>query len=49
MIPRYTPPDFAELWSDRTRYAIWLEVELSACEAMEGRRAGAAGYRPQDP
>jgi adenylosuccinate lyase len=35
MIPRYTPPEFAELWSDRTRYAIWLEVELAACEAME--------------
>jgi len=38
MIPRYTPPDFAELWSDRTRYRTWLKVELAACEAME--RAG---------
>ena len=35
MIPRYTPKDFAELWSAERRYAIWLEVELSACEAME--------------
>jgi len=35
MIPRYTPPDFAELWSAPTRYATWLEVELAACEAME--------------
>jgi adenylosuccinate lyase len=35
MIPRYTPKDFTELWSDRTRYATWLEVELAACEAME--------------
>ena len=35
MIPRYTPPDFAELWSDRTRYRTWLDVELAACEAME--------------
>jgi adenylosuccinate lyase len=35
MIPRYTPPEFAELWSDRTRYQVWLEVELAACEAME--------------
>ncbi len=35
MIPRYTPPDFAELWSDRTRYRTWLKVELAACEAME--------------
>jgi adenylosuccinate lyase len=35
MIPRYTPHDFAELWSDKTRFDVWLEVELSACEAME--------------
>jgi adenylosuccinate lyase len=35
MIPRYTPPEFASLWSDKTRYATWLEVELAACEAME--------------
>jgi adenylosuccinate lyase len=35
MIPRYTPPDFRELWSPATRYATWLEVELVACEAME--------------
>jgi adenylosuccinate lyase len=35
VIPRYTPPDFAELWSAGARYAAWLEVELAACEAME--------------
>jgi adenylosuccinate lyase len=35
VIPRYTPADFAELWSPANRYAIWLEVELAACEAME--------------
>ena len=34
MIPRYTPKAFAELWSDKTRYGIWLDVELAACEAM---------------
>jgi len=38
MIPRYTPKDFAELWSDRTRFRTWLKVELAGCEAME--RAG---------
>jgi adenylosuccinate lyase len=38
MIPRYTPGELAELWSDRTRYRVWLEVELSACEAMEAAR-----------
>src|ERR1700712_3958132 len=35
MIPRYTPKAFSELWSDQTRYGIWLDVELAACEAME--------------
>jgi len=35
MIPRYTPPAFAALWSPETRYGVWLEVELAACEAME--------------
>ncbi|MGE0789879.1 MAG: adenylosuccinate lyase [Sandaracinaceae bacterium] len=35
MIERYTPADFADLWSTRTKYRTWLEVELAACEAME--------------
>jgi adenylosuccinate lyase len=35
MIPRYTPADFADLWSAAKRYAVWLEVELAACDAME--------------
>jgi adenylosuccinate lyase len=35
MIPRYSPKDFVELWSERSKYATWLEVELAACEAME--------------
>jgi len=35
MIPRYTPADFADLWSDRTRFQAWLEVELAGCAAME--------------
>ncbi len=35
MIPRYTPPEFARLWSQERRYSAWLEVELAACEAME--------------
>jgi len=38
MIPRYTRPELANLWSDDHRYDIWLRVELAACEAME--RAG---------
>jgi adenylosuccinate lyase len=35
MVPRYTPPAFAALWSAAKKYEVWLEVELSACEAME--------------
>ncbi|HEY3493185.1 MAG TPA: adenylosuccinate lyase, partial [Polyangiaceae bacterium] len=42
MIPRYTSKPFAELWSDKNRYAVWLEVELCACEALE-----TAGYVPR--
>jgi adenylosuccinate lyase len=35
VIPRYTPADFADLWSPSRRFAVWLEVELAACQAME--------------
>jgi adenylosuccinate lyase len=35
MIPRYTRPEMARLWSDGHRFEAWLEVELRACEAME--------------
>jgi adenylosuccinate lyase len=35
MIPRYTPKDFAELWSDKRRFETWFDVEIAACEAME--------------
>ena len=49
MIPRYTPKDFAELWSPDTRFAVWLEVELCACEALEEHglvpKGTAAGIR----
>ncbi len=49
MIPRYTPLDFAELWSPARRFAVWLEVELAACESMEEAglvpRGTAAGLR----
>jgi adenylosuccinate lyase len=46
MIPRYTPPEFGELWSPATRYATWLQVELAACEAMEGAEGEASGLVP---
>lgn len=34
MIPRYTNPEAATIWSDETRYAIWLEIERYALEGM---------------
>jgi adenylosuccinate lyase len=50
MIPRYTPPDFAELWSDKRRFETWFDVEISACEAMEDAgivpRGSAAAVQP---
>lgn len=35
MIPRYTRPQMKELWSDKSRYQRWLEVEILALEAWE--------------
>ena len=34
MIPRYTRPEMARIWSPERRYRIWLDVELYAAEAM---------------
>lgn len=33
MIPRYTRPEMAKVWSQENRYQCWLEVEILACEA----------------
>ncbi len=35
MIPRYSRPDVAALWSDSYRFERWLEIELAACREME--------------
>ena len=35
MIPRYTPDDFAQLWSQKRKFEAWFDVELAACRAME--------------
>jgi len=35
MIPRYSRAPMTEIWSDTTKYNIWLDIELFACEAME--------------
>jgi adenylosuccinate lyase len=37
VIERYSRPELTALWSDATRYALWLDVELAVCTAMEAR------------
>ena len=37
MIDRYSRPEFAQLWSDSSRFEIWLQIELAVCSAMEDR------------
>ena len=35
MIPRYSSPIMESIWETKTKYKIWLEIEVLACEAME--------------
>ena len=35
MIPRYTRPEMAAIWTPESRFGIWLEIETLAAEAME--------------
>jgi adenylosuccinate lyase len=35
VIPRYSRPEVAALWTDRARFDRWLDVELAVCDAME--------------
>ena len=34
MIPRYTPSEMGQLWSDQRKYDMWLRVESAAADAM---------------
>src|ERR1700704_4051474 len=34
MVPRYTRPEMAAIWSPETRFRIWLEIEAHALDAM---------------
>ncbi len=43
MIPRYSRPALARIWSDAHKYETWLQVELAACEAMEAAGSVPAG------
>ena len=37
MIPRYSRPEMARIWSDENRFGAWLEVEIAASEALAER------------
>ena len=43
MIPRYTRPEMAAVWSPETRYRIWFEIEAHAADRM-----AALGVIPKD-
>ena len=34
MIPRYSRPQMADIWSPETRFSIWMDIETLAAEAM---------------
>src|SRR5688572_20185180 len=34
MIPRYSRPEMAKLWSDESKFQAWLDVEIAASEAL---------------
>ena len=43
MIPRYTRPEMARIWSDENRFRTWLAVEVAATETL-----AEAGMVPKD-
>ena len=50
MIPRYSRPDMAAIWSSEARYRIWFEIEAHATDALAElgvvpREAAAALWR----
>jgi len=36
MIPRYSRPEMAAIWSPETRFRIWFEIEAAALDGMAG-------------
>ncbi len=36
MIPRYSRKVVKDIWEDQNKFQIWLDIEILACEAMEG-------------
>jgi len=34
MIPRYTRPEMASIWTEQRKFETWLEIELVVCEVL---------------
>jgi adenylosuccinate lyase len=34
MIPRYSRPEMQDIWSEESKFRIWLEIEVHACDAQ---------------
>ena len=35
MISRYSRKELTQIWSEENKYKIWLDVEITAAQAME--------------
>ena len=35
MIERYTRKEIKNIWEDKNKYLIWLEIELAAAEGLQ--------------
>ncbi|HLV09879.1 MAG TPA: adenylosuccinate lyase, partial [Halanaerobiales bacterium] len=33
LLKRYSMPEMEELWSEESKYRLWLEIELAVCKA----------------
>ena len=38
MIPRYSPKDISDVWSDDRKFSNFMEIEILACEAFEKQK-----------
>ena len=53
MIPRYSRPEMAAIWSPETKFRIWFEIEAHAADAQAAlgvipREAAQAVWRAKD-
>ena len=37
MIPRYTRPELAAVWSEERQYELWIRIEVAVCRALARR------------